>query len=73
VSAPKERRDYSLFDGAEIIQRLASSLLDKIDASPKATTQTERIRARRHLQSIREDALLAAKAADRLLEKFSDL
>lgn len=73
MSAPRERRDYSLYDAADVVQRIASSLLDKLDSAPKATTQTERMRARRHLQQIREDALLVAKAAERLLERFSDL
>jgi hypothetical protein len=68
-----ERRDYSLFDSAEIIECIASSLLDKLDANPKASTQTERIRARRHLEKIHGDAELIAKVASRLLERFSDL
>lgn len=70
MSSPRERRDYSLVDAAEVVQRVASSLLDKLDSNPRATTQTERMRARRHLQQIREDALLVAKAAERLLEKI---
>ena len=67
------RLDYSIADAAEIMERIASSLLEKLDGPRQRTTAEQRHRAKARLSAIADSAELIAKVSTRLSERFEDL